>query len=85
MPSELPITYRERRGCHNCARVFVKTDWDAYPEYYCTVGASVRPLCLSAGMDETGHDYGDDYRDDDARARRRRAWEQWSKGREVSA
>ena len=45
--------YREQDGCHNCQRVFVKSDHDELPEFYCTLNAPQRPLCLSVEMGES--------------------------------
>lgn len=83
MADELPATYQEQRGCHNCRSVFFRHEYDEWPQYYCSFGAPKRPLCLSCSMSEMGDDHGDDWRDDAAKDRRRKAWRQWSEGREV--
>ena len=45
-----PESYAEQDGCHNCAVVFVKYEYDEGQRYFCTCGAPPRPPCLSVAM-----------------------------------
>jgi hypothetical protein len=81
--SELPISYRNQDGCHDCRHVFVKYEHDDPPFYFCTLNAPPRPLCCSVAMDETVPDDGTidfvSFREANKR------WEEWASVREVQA
>ena len=62
-----------RDGCWNCAHCFARIDYDAEPQFYCTLGAGERPRCGSCLMDEH-------FNRDRAASR---AWDAWAMGREV--
>ena len=77
--SKLPDGYRAQDGCHNCKHVFVRYDHDEGQSFYCTMGAGVRPPCMSVAMDECpGLAYNTAIFD-----AAYDAWDEWSDGREV--
>ena len=71
--------YHEQDGCHNCALVFVRRDYDDESTYYCAKDAPPRPPCGSVLMGEwVGMRCPKDERD-----RQSATWDSWSAGREV--
>ena len=83
-----PEGYALQDGCHNCAFVFVMSDYDSGEYFYCTCDAPKRPLCGSVGMKE--HIFHRPEESDLSRIERDRrgtdrmlAWDTWSGGREV--
>lgn len=75
-----PESYREQYACVNCMHVFKRTEYDDPPEYYCTLNAPKRPLCMSVSMDE--HLLRSAPRQVDAGFE---TWDLWSDGRGVEA
>ena len=81
-----PKSYRDVNGCHNCGALFRKTEYDDWPEYFCTNGdREERPLSGSVAMDES---FFSSLRD--AKVDRKEsfevlhiAWETWSEPRKV--
>ena len=73
--------YREQNGCHNCKKCFVKFEYAAGPEYFCTKDAPQRPPCACNETfgDVTANEYERLW---DAAYE---AWENWSKDRERKA
>lgn len=70
-------SYKVQDGCHNCARVFIKGDYEEASTYFCTLGAELpRPRCCSVSMNEWARDH-------EKSATVRKAWERWSFGRHV--
>lgn len=88
-----PQTYNECDGCHNCAFLFQKCDYEEADTYYCTFNASARPSCMSFAMgdyptkirrDEDGYTIAEtDARFERRLAQMRQTWDTWKSGREV--
>lgn len=76
-------TYFVVNGCHNCARVFRKYDFDDNgSEYFCNrVKTGRRPLCGSVCMDEYESLKGKGF----YTSKLYDIWLKWSKPRAVSA
>lgn len=70
-----PESYREQDGCWNCNKVFVRHEYDEWPQWFCTVGTPDRPLCCSVAMNEAG-DLGDIFTP--AMDARYNAWDKWA-------
>ena len=66
------IRYRDQDGCYNCAHVFVSSDYDTGPGYYCHADRSTRPHCMSVAMGECPDVAG-----------ARDAWDEWATVHEV--
>jgi hypothetical protein len=88
-----PTDYDTRAGCHDCHHMFRKTEYDDWPEYYCTLGdIEERPICGSVAMNES---FFGSLRDEEGNRRKRKkeesferthvAWEKWSEARKVEA
>jgi len=88
-----PKSYRDVNGCHNCGVMFRKTEYDDWPEYYCTNGdTEERPICGSVAMNES---FFGSLRDEDGKRRKRNkaesfevthvAWEKWAEPRKVES
>jgi len=74
------INYTIQDGCHNCKNIFIKYDYEQCDEYYCTLNAPERPLCMSNGMDEVPSAWDDKYNEwKDAYNK----WDEWKKNRNV--
>jgi len=73
--------YKEQDGCHNCAHVFHKHDYDNPDELYCHQDGAPRPPCMSVGMGECLGlwDEADGTKPHDER------WNAWRKGRDVES
>jgi len=78
--AKTPKDYRVQDGCWNCPNVFCYFEHDEGDTHYCTFEASKRPRCMSIAMcDEFVFPIGSsEYEKAHA------AWDEWSKGREVS-
>ena len=48
----MPDSYFVQNGCHNCASVFRKSDYDEGFYYYCGFNEPERPPCCSVAMGE---------------------------------
>lgn len=88
-----PKDYDTRAGCHDCYHLFRKTEYDDWPEYYCTLGdTEERPVCGSVAMNES---FFLSCRSERAKTGGRgkrdsfdfmhKAWEEWSEPRKVEA
>jgi len=73
-------TYMLRDGCQVCRHVFVYTDYDCGPFFYCTLDTPPRPLCMSVGMNECP----EPFEDNKLQLGGFRKWHEWSEGREVN-
>ena len=71
--------YHVQNGCHNCAHVIHVGDYDEGTSHYCSFRAPKRPCCGSCAMHESFSYSEKGFRRD------YRAWEEWSKNREVAA
>ena len=45
-------SYNELNGCHSCKFVFVKSEYEEAPDYFCHFDKSKRPDCGSVLMEE---------------------------------
>ena len=70
--------YIVQDGCHNCKKVFKRYDYEQLNEYFCTINAPLRPLCMSVAMDESP-DYDRDSEFDNIYYK----WDKWKENREV--
>ena len=79
----MDASYHVQHGCHDCAHVFRKADYDYDDEYYCRLDAPDRPLCGSVFMGESWvltippEHLGKDHDG------HRKNWDDWCEGREV--
>ena len=77
--TKLPGSYVEPNRCATCTNVFVVTDYDSSPEYYCHVDKSERPKCGSVAMGEVLN-----YTNGKEISRlEMRMWDEWSDARRV--
>ena len=69
--------------CKDCKLVHIKTDWEADPEYYCTLGAPARPA--DGGRDENFLNYIPKRTKNTEKAFRTisNKWDTWAKNRKV--
>ena len=77
-----PQTYVFQDGCQTCRHVFVYTDYDEGPFFYCTFDAPPRPPCMSVGMGEDiwdGTPYSDERYEETYGV-----WYKWAEEREVN-
>ena len=84
----IPKSYNNYDTCRNCEHVFIRTDYDDCPGYFCTREAPERPLCNSVGMRETiGNKHPDLSWDKQEILQHNnyKAWDEWSIPREVFA
>jgi len=68
--------YRCQNGCYNCRHAFRRREHEEQNTFFCTIGAGLRPPCMSGAMHEYASSGGVDAH---------RAWDAWSDGREVVA
>lgn len=76
--SNIPISYRQQNGCHNCKHVFEYKEHDCGSTYYCTLGAPKRPMCMSVQLGEHPIPYDHDLQD-----RMHKEWDDWTTNRSV--
>jgi hypothetical protein len=69
-----PPSYQVQLACANCQFAFVRTDFDEGEKFYCTKHAPLRPLCMSAGMNEVPDPWRDEALD---------AWVAWAQAHHV--
>lgn len=81
--SRLPDGYVVGEGCHNCRRVFIKSECDGETMLFCRYRAGRRPRCGSVAMNECfGSDRPLSLTDKTWRAAMKR-WDDWAEGRLV--
>lgn len=78
----VPESYRNQDGCHNCAHCVKITEYDDPDTFYCNVDGSERPLSGSVFMGEMIWSPG--ISDDEAWENCQK-WDRWANSREVKA